>query len=543
MHGSTPARDRAGGSSRRGRPRERRAPSYQVPRQRRAVEDPPAGERWWREPSQDGHGGDGYPGEAYAGDVYPGDVYAGNGYAEDGYAGWDGQPGAGQHPGWAAQPGYGYPRSGQEQPQSGWPAARAAPADGRAGRVYGRSPDPAPRVGAVSRPGGAVRASNPPGGGEFRGHPYRGGAPRDGAARAGGPPGRRGRAPRWALVSLVVGTLLSLIGGGTALAATVLMDRYAGNVQQENLLGAAAVDPAESLDGPINMLMLGLDEREAGTENTRSDTVIVLHVPSTHDQAYLISVPRDTWVTVPGYWDMKITEAFFHGNKDGGWNGGAQLVAQSLHQLTGLSFNAAAIVNFHGFEKIIDEMGNIELCVDTAATSEHLVLVNGERMGIGQARREGWAYERIRYEVGCYELAGWQALDYARQRKNLESGEGDYARQRHQQQLLQGIAAKATSTDVMTNVGMVDRLLRAAGDALIVDTNQADLASLAFTLRDVRPGDIVSLRTNEGWYNSAKISGVSAELLTEESLAMFQAAANDTMAEFIIDHPELVNAD
>jgi LCP family protein required for cell wall assembly len=344
-------------------------------------------------------------------------------------------------------------------------------------------------------------------------------------------------------VTLVVGAVLSLTGGGTALAATLLMDRYAGGIQQENLLGAAAVDPATSLDGPINVLLLGLDGREAGTDDTRSDTIIVLHVPSTHDQAYLISVPRDTWVTVPGYWDMKITEAFYHGNKDGGWNGGAQLVAQALHHLTGLQFNAAAIVNFSGFEKIIDEMGGIEFCVETAATSEHLVMVNGERMGIGEARRQGWYFERVRYEIGCQHLAGWQALDYVRQRKNLETHEGDYARQRHQQQLLQAMAQKATSSDVRTNVGTVDRLVRATGDALIVDTNQVDLATFAFTMRNVRPGDLVSLRTNDGWYNPVQVSGVSAEQLNDRSLAMFRAAANDTMAQFVLANPDLVNPD
>jgi LCP family protein required for cell wall assembly len=339
----------------------------------------------------------------------------------------------------------------------------------------------------------------------------------------------------------VFGAVLMVFSGGTALAGAFLMDRYTGSVQQENLLGAAAVDPGQALDGPINMLLLGLDGRSDGTSDTRSDTIIVVHVPSTHDQAYMISVPRDTWVSVPGYWDMKITEAFFHGNKDGGWTGGAQLVAASLHQLTGLQFNAAAIVNFSGFESIIDEMGGLDFCVETAATSEHLVIAGGQVMAIGQARRQGLHFERVRYQIGCQHLDGWQALDYVRQRKNLQTHEGDYARQRHQQQLLQAMASQATSRDVMTNLGMVDRLLRAAGDTLIVDTNQADMADFAFTMRNIRPRDIISLRTNEGWYNSAEINGVSAELLSDQSLAMFRAAANDTMAHFVINNPEVLN--
>ncbi|MPZ28858.1 MAG: LytR family transcriptional regulator [Micromonosporaceae bacterium] len=332
---------------------------------------------------------------------------------------------------------------------------------------------------------------------------------------------------------------------GTALAGyEVLNDRYAGNVQQENLLGDAGVaaEPGQELEGPLNLLLLGVEERGEGA---RSDTIIVLHIPASHDQAYLISVPRDTWVTVPGYWDMKITETFNAGYESGGGRvGGAQLVATVLHELTGLKFNGAAIVNFDGFEQIIDELGGLQFCVDTAATSEHLVLVDGEPMGKGEAQRAGrWDGEPIQYEEGCQEMEGWQALDYARQRKTLASGEGDYGRQRHQQQLLTAMADAAISRDVMTNLSKLDGLILAGGDALVVDTNSVALADFVFTLRDVGVGDMVSLRTNGGDYNSANIEGVSAEALSPESLDMFQAAADDTMAEFVAKHSDFVNQD
>ena len=471
------------------------------PRARRAERS--AGRGRERRRARDDHGGrDGYDyGYADGGQPAGWTEHAYQGYDRDGYR--DDRDGYGYaHGGQAgyAQDGYGW--DGQGWGGGGWDEPGHAPSSGG-----GRS--------------GVYRA-------------------RTTASRPGR--GRR-RTPRWALVTLIAGSLLALVSGGTAVASALLIDRYAGNIEQDNLLGAAAAPPGEELTGPINILLLGTDGREQGTDDTRSDTVIVLHVPSTHDQAYLISVPRDTWVSVPGYWDMKITEAFYHGNQEGGWTGGARLVAESLHQLTDLTFNAAAIVNFGGFEKIINEMGGVEFCVDTPAYSEHLVLVNGERMGIGRAQREGLPYEQVRYEVGCQHMEGWQALDYARQRKTLESGEGDYGRQRHQQQLLQAMADQATSGDVLANVKTLDGLIRATGDALILDTNGVELVDFAFTVREVRPGDMVSLRTNEGWYNSANIDGVSAEVLTDQSLAMFHAAASDTMAEFLLQHPDALNTD
>lgn len=312
---------------------------------------------------------------------------------------------------------------------------------------------------------------------------------------------------------MTLGALL-LLGSGTALAGYELLNnRYAGNVQQDNLLGDAAASGQE-LDGALNLLLLGVEEQ--GGVGARSDTIIVLHIPATHDQAYLLSVPRDTYVSVPGYWDMKITEAFNEGyNAEGGWAGGAQVVARTLNSVTGLEFDGAAIVNFDGFKRIIDELGGIRFCVDTPATSEHLVLVDGEPVSILRAQRDGLAYEEIRYEEGCQELAGWQALDYARQRKNLEDGTGDYGRQRHQVQLLKTMADAMYSRDVVTNLGKLDSLILAAGDALIVDTNG-------------------------GEFNSIQIDGKSYEQLTEESLAMFQAAADDTMAEFVLNHPDFL---
>ena len=343
----------------------------------------------------------------------------------------------------------------------------------------------------------------------------------------------------WSICTLVAGVILTLLSGSAIAGYEALNNRYAGNIEQDNLIGDAAADPGEELEGAINLLLLGVEEQGEGA---RSDSIIVLHIPSSHDAAYLMSMPRDTYVEPEGFWGMKLTEAFNAGYEtDGTWGAGARVVSGVISNLTGLRFNGAAIVNFGGFRKIIDEMGGLEFCVDTAAYSEHLVLVNGEPMGIGKARREGiWDYEEIRYEEGCQQMAGWQALDYARQRKTLASGEGDYGRQRHQVQLLQAMAKKATSPDVMTNLSTLDSLILAAGDALIVDTNGVELVDFLFTLRNLRPSDLVVLQTNRGEYQSFQVNGKSYERLSEESLAMFQAAANDTMADFIIHHPEVL---
>jgi LCP family protein required for cell wall assembly len=414
----------------------------------------------------------------------------------------------GSHPDWQRRPAH--PRGRGDRP----------------GRVYG---GPAPGVSASRSPGvystrSAVR--------ERQAERARSTAPK--------PAGKqRRRTPLWAVLTVTFGALL-LLGSGTAIAGYEFVNnRYADNVQQQNLLGDAAAEQGKELDGPLNLLLLGVEQQGTGA---RADTQMVLHIPSAHNEAYLLSVPRDTLVSVPGYWDMKITEAFDVGYENGGGlAGGGQLIASVLNGMTGLQFDGAAIVNFDGFKRIIDTLGGLEFCVDTAATSEHLVLIDGEPVSVLKARDEGLFGEPIRYEEGCQTLQGWQALDYVRQRKNLEDESGDYGRQRHQRQLIEAMASQMTSTDVVTNLGTLDSVILAAGDALILDTNNVPLADFAFTLKDIRPGNLISLQTNGGEFNSVEIDGKSYEQLTPESIEMFQAAANDTMAQFIVNHPNFVN--
>jgi LCP family protein required for cell wall assembly len=456
-------------------------------------------------------------------------------------------------------------RAGRPAGSSARPSGRSAPG----GQVYGGSSREPGAYTSGREHGSGTYGSGTYGSGTYGSGTYGSGTYGSGAGGYGGRPPRdprdpyrnspdrqprppRRKTPLWAKLTLAAGAFMMLMSGTTVAGYEFFNNRYAGNVQEENLLGDAAVDPGKELEGPLNMLLLGVEERGAGA---RSDTVIVLHIPAGHDQAYLISVPRDTYVDVPGYWGMKITEAFYEGYhatgvEDGtkqavtkGWAAGAQVVASALNSITGLQFDAAAIVNFGGFEKIIDSLGGMRFCFDTAAYSEHYVRYNGEVKDVGTAKRDGtiWQSEQITYEEGCRKVEGWEALDYARQRKTLASGEGDYGRQRHQQQLLKAMMKAAISKDTVTNIGKLDSLIKAAGDALIVDTNGVELADFVFTLKDVNVGDLVSLRTNGGDYQSYQVNGKSFEKLTDESLAMFRAAANDTMADFVLNHPDFIN--
>ncbi|GLH95145.1 LCP family protein [Phytohabitans aurantiacus] len=354
---------------------------------------------------------------------------------------------------------------------------------------------------------------------------------------------KRRKDPMWARLTVVFGAVLMMVSGGAIVGSKALLNQATGDIETTNLLGTASKTDAEggkSLDGPIDLLLLGVDARARWDVNdTRADTIIILHIPATHDQAYLISIPRDTQVQVPSFkkngypgGTAKATEAFFHGAQNGGgWAGGAQLMAQTIKNLTGISFDGAAIIDFNGFKGVIDALGTIRMCVDQEVRSHHMTMVDGKPTWNAQAKKMGGKKEPVIHKVGCRNMEGWEALDYSRQRYGLKNG--DYDRQRHQQQLIKAMAKKAVDTG-MNNPLKLNGLIKAAGKAFVLDTGSANTADFLFTMRGVAANDLVLLRTNNGTFSG---NNEGREVLNPLSQDMFQAVKNDKLGQFILENP------
>jgi LCP family protein required for cell wall assembly len=364
------------------------------------------------------------------------------------------------------------------------------------------------------------------------------------------PPTRRPRRkdPLWARLMVVFGAVLMMLSGVAIVGSKALIAQATGNIGQDNLLGGAGKSAAEggkNLDGPIDMLLLGVDVRGSWDHNdTRADTIIILHIPASHDQAYLLSIPRDTQVEVPAFaksgWQGGVTkanEAFFHGAANGaGWAGGAQLMAQTIKNLTGIGFDGAAIIDFNGFKGVIDALGTINLCVDQRVESHHMSWVDGKPMWNADAKKTGKPMTPVVHKPGCREMQGWEALDYSRQRYGLKNG--DYDRQQHQQQLIKAMAKKAMEGGALTNPVKLNALMKAAGKAFILDTGGVPIADFIFTMRGVTANELTLLRTNDGSFSE---NAEGREVLKPTSLAMFQAVKNDTLAQFVVNNPSVIS--
>jgi LCP family protein required for cell wall assembly len=353
---------------------------------------------------------------------------------------------------------------------------------------------------------------------------------------------------------VIFGALLMVASGLTIGGMKLLIARYTGSISQQSLLGGAAVKHA-TVDGPINFLLVGIDERLDDPANgARSDSIIVVHVPASHDHAYLVSIPRDSLVSIPAFPKTgyaggrdKINSAFAFGyQRGGGRPGGFELLALTLKQFTGLSFNGGAIVNFAGFQSVVAALGGVNMCVDEKTTSIHIGKDrNGNFHTPYQITSRGPVPIRgvtpQIYYPGCQHLAAWQALDYVRQRE-LQP-DGDYARQRHQQQFVKALAKEATSSGVVTNPAKLDSVLRAAGRALTFDGGGISVTDWAFALKGIGSSNMTMVKTNAGNFNNKTVNGQSVEVLSDLSLQLMQDVRDDNMAAFLTAHPEWVSTD
>lgn len=292
-----------------------------------------------------------------------------------------------------------------------------------------------------------------------------------GAARVAAPPRRR-RVRRILLISL--GIVVALLAGLSLTAALYLrhVDHSVKRIDAfAEVPAISRPSPATEALGAENLLILGSDSRDpANTTGSRSDTMILAHLPKDRSSAELVSIPRDTWLHIPkaptgpyGNTNAKINAAY-------AW-GGVPLVIQTVESFTQVRIDHVIVVDFSGFKEIIDALGGVDIKVDRAFTSTHSLNANGRRS----------------FAAGLQHMDGAAALDYSRERYVF--ADGDFARIKHQQQMIAAVVDKASSVGVLSNPLRLNALLKATANAVQVDSTLS-LFDLASQLRDLRSGNV-----------------------------------------------------
>lgn len=363
-----------------------------------------------------------------------------------------------------------------------------------------------------------------------------------------------------------MGAFLLLLSGGTLVGSKAFLASATSNITQQNLLGSAKTERQHvDIKGAKTILLVGIDQRpdKDASDGIRADSVILLHVAASHDKAYLVSLPRDSYVKIPEYdngkqeyngGSNKINSAFQFGSR--GLTGasalshGFELLANTVKNATGITPDAGAIIDFQGFKEVVEVLGKVCMYVDETTKSIHYGHDDetGKLTAPFKINKDGTINHAIAgvtpntYKKGNRCFTPSEGLDFVRQRDLLANKDGDYGRQRHQQQfikaVLKGVVDKGLSSP--TKLG---GLLEAVGKTMTVDTGGIKLEDWAFAMRNVKPDEMATIKMNGGKFNPKTIPGVgSAEIISDTSKQLLAALRTDTVDEFIAANPTWVSA-
>ncbi len=247
--------------------------------------------------------------------------------------------------------------------------------------------------------------------------------------------------------------------------------------------------------GRVNVLLLGIDERENEEGPWRTDTIMVLTIDPATMSAGMLSIPRDVWVTIPGY-DLhdRINTAHFVGDAYGYPGGGPALARDPVPGNLGIPIDFLARVNFSAFETLIDEIGGIDMVVPETIDDPYYP-------------DAGYGYDPFHIEAGPRHLDGKTALKYARTRATFG---GDFDRGQRQQSVILAVRDRVVSLGALPRlISRAPELLDVLSGALITDMSLEQAIQLAQLASEIEPEQITSAvldhnytsawETPEGW--------------------------------------------
>lgn len=331
-------------------------------------------------------------------------------------------------------------------------------------------------------------------------------------------PRKHSRAIR-AITSLSVGIVaLSAIGW-------LGLGRVSGSLNRTDAFAGINNRPDKTTSA-MNILLVGSDNRNGltrdqirelwvgGTEvaaGSRSDTMLLVHISKDRDSAVIISLPRDSLVTIPEHVSSldktkmvparqnKLNAAFSFG--------GAPLLIETLEGETGLRIDHYIEINFLGFTNIIDALGGIDVCV---------------KKDIDDPK------SNLQLSAGLQTLDGIQALKYVRTR--AFDGQGDIGRMKRQQEFMSAVLQKATSTGTLLNPIKLVSFFNAAIKTVTTDNefNKNDLLTLGKQLKNLSADRVRTLTVPLSNAN-ARAEGVGSVVIWDSVLApdLFNRLLND----------------
>lgn len=272
----------------------------------------------------------------------------------------------------------------------------------------------------------------------------------------------------------------------------------------------------ESKDA-VNILLLGSDTRAPRDDDEdedgfatlpnggRSDTMMLVHIPTNRDAIFVTSIMRDTWLDIPGVGSAKINRAFA--------SGGVPKAVETLEGLFGVRIDHVASIDFEGFKGLTDALGGVTINNPIAFRQS---LTNG-----------------MYFPQGTQTLDGEQALAFVRERKSFPGS--DYQRVKNQQLFVRAMLGQILSRDTLTNPAKVSDVISEISPFIAVDESldSATVAKLASGMLNIRNSDMTFFTLpNSGPGRSA--DGQSIVIPDMDAIAKFGTALQeDKVSEFV----------
>jgi LCP family protein required for cell wall assembly len=238
-----------------------------------------------------------------------------------------------------------------------------------------------------------------------------------------------------------------------------------------NLLGKRPASSADRVTNlkPLNILVMGSDTRALGTNafgttkdagGARSDTTLIVHLSGDRQSAVVISVPRDSMTRAPR--DCHDPSSRVADGPIRQWNanfslGGPACLIRTVEGNTGIFIDHFMVLNFLGFQSMVDALGSVSVCVPTAVND---------------------AYSNLHLPAGRSRVNGQQALAFVRVRHNIGNDASDLGRISRQQAFLSSMVQEATSSKLLLRPDKLFRFLDAATKSLTADPEMASLNAL-----------------------------------------------------------------
>jgi len=288
--------------------------------------------------------------------------------------------------------------------------------------------------------------------------------------------------------------LLILIGGGW-MATKLLVNTakiFHGSVF--NILTTTKLKGEDT--GRVNILLAGNSSDDPGHDGANlTDSIMVVSIDTKNNTAFMLSVPRDLWVEIPGYGHAKINEAYVDGqaghfSAPGYPSGGMGMLEQVIHQNFNLTINYYALIDYNAVRDAVNAIGGVDVNIQSS-----------DPRGLYDPSID-WATHGplVKLSNGTHHLTGEQALDLARARGDAYGSYGyaqsDFERTQNQRLMLVALKTKILSAGVLANPVALSNLFDSVGKNVSTDMTLSEARRLYDLGKKVDNANITSASLN-----------------------------------------------